>query len=139
MLGGEAGQGVQSAGYMLAKALARGGLHIFADQDYESRIRGGHSFFRVRASETEMGAPSEIVNILVALNKESIDLHRKELATKGIVVFDSDKVRDIGNDSNLFGVPLERLAQESAKNKLMANTAALISGPKETRRVGQPI
>ena len=125
MLGGEAGQGVQSAGYILAKALARYGLHIFADQDYESRIRGGHSFFRVRASEEEIGAPSEIVNILVALNKESIDLHRKELATKGIVVFDSEKVRDIGNDSNLFGVPLERLAQESAKNKLMANTVAL--------------
>jgi 2-oxoglutarate ferredoxin oxidoreductase subunit alpha len=125
MLGGEAGQGVQSAGYILAKALARYGLHIFADQDYESRIRGGHSFFRVRASEEEVGAPSEIVNILVALNKESVDLHRKELATKGVVVFDSNKVRDIGNDSNLFGVPLEQLAQESAKNKLMANTVAL--------------
>jgi 2-oxoglutarate ferredoxin oxidoreductase subunit alpha len=46
MVGGEAGQGVQLTGFLLAKALARGGYHIFADQDYESRIRGGHNFVR---------------------------------------------------------------------------------------------
>ena len=39
MVGGEAGQGVQSVGFILAKAFARGGLQVFADQDYESRIR----------------------------------------------------------------------------------------------------
>jgi len=48
MVGGEAGQGVQSVGMILAKTMARGGLHIFADQDYESRVRGGHNFFRIR-------------------------------------------------------------------------------------------
>jgi len=41
MAGGEAGQGMQSVGMILAKTMARGGLHIFADQDYESRVRGG--------------------------------------------------------------------------------------------------
>ena len=56
MIGGEAGQGVQSAGYMLARALARSTLSVFADQDYESRIRGGHNFFRVRASEKDVSA-----------------------------------------------------------------------------------
>ena len=49
MVGGEAGQGVQSVGFILAKAFARGEYHVFADQDYESRVRGGHNFFRVRA------------------------------------------------------------------------------------------
>jgi len=29
MAGGEAGQGVQSVGMILAKTMARGGLHIF--------------------------------------------------------------------------------------------------------------
>jgi 2-oxoglutarate ferredoxin oxidoreductase subunit alpha len=33
MAGGEAGQGVQSVGFILAKAFSRGGYHIFADQD----------------------------------------------------------------------------------------------------------
>jgi 2-oxoglutarate ferredoxin oxidoreductase subunit alpha len=125
MIGGEAGQGVQSVGHVLAKTLARGGYHVFADQDYESRVRGGHSFFRVRASETETRAISDLVDILVALDKESIDLHQKELTNRGIIIFDGDKVKNAGENTSLFSVPLERLAQESGKNKLMINTVAL--------------
>ena len=125
MIGGEAGQGVQAVGYILARALARGGFHIFADQDYESRVRGGHSFYRVRACDTSVGAVSEVVDVLVALNKESIELHRGELGSQGIAIFDSGKIKGVENGSNLFGVPLERLATENANNKLMANTVAL--------------
>ncbi len=80
MVGGEAGQGVQSVGLILSKVFARGGFHVFADQDYESRIRGGHNFFRVRVKDSKVGAIAEALHILLALNKESIDLHQKELA-----------------------------------------------------------
>ena len=125
MIGGEAGQGVQSVGHVLAKTLARGGYHVFADQDYESRVRGGHSFFRVRADEAETRAISEQVDILVALDKESIDSHQKELTNQGITIFDGDKVKNTGENTSLFSVPFERLAQESAKNKLMTNTVSL--------------
>ena len=45
MVGGEAGQGVQSVGFLMGRLFTHGGLHVFADQDYESRIRGGHNFF----------------------------------------------------------------------------------------------
>src|SRR4030042_297233 len=125
MIGGEAGQGVQSVGSILAKALARGGYHVFADQGYESRVRGGHNFFRVRTSDTEINALSESVDILVALNKESIDLHHKELNDNGAIIYDGDRIKDAGQHEGLFAVPLERLAQDSAKNKLMSNTVAL--------------
>ena len=125
MIGGEAGQGVQSVGHVLAKVLARGGYHVFADQDYESRVRGGHSFFRVRAGEAEPRAISELVDMLVALDKESIDLHQKEMSDQGIIIFDADKAKNIEANSSFLAVPLERLAQESAKNKLMMNTVAL--------------
>ncbi|MBI2980469.1 MAG: 2-oxoacid:acceptor oxidoreductase subunit alpha [Chloroflexi bacterium] len=125
MVGGEAGQGVQSVGFLLAKSLTRGGFHIFADQDYESRIRGGHNFFRIRASDSAIGAIVEQVHILLALNKESIDLHRKELTSNGIIIFDGEKIKDTGSNTSLFSVPLERLAQEKAGNKLMSNTVAL--------------
>lgn len=125
MVGGEAGQGVQSVGFILAKALARGGYHVFADQNYESRVRGGHNFFRIRAKDSMVAAITEPVDILLALNKESIDLHRKELTASGVIVFDEEKVKDIGGNGNRLGVPLTRLAEESAGNRLMANTVAL--------------
>ncbi len=125
IVGGEAGQGVQSVGFVLAKALARGGYYVFADQDYESRIRGGHNFFRVRVKDSRVGAIAEPVDMLIVFNKESIDLHQAKLAKRGVIVFDGEKMRDIGGDSHLFAVPLTRLAKERAGNKLMTNTVAL--------------
>ena len=125
MVGGGAGQGVQSVGFILAKAFTRGGYHVFADHDYESRVRGGHNFFRVRVKDSKVRAITEPVDVLLALNKESIDLHGKELADKGVVVFDKEQVKDIGGNGNLLGIPLDRLAKENAGNRLMANTVAL--------------
>ena len=124
MVGGEAGQGVQSIGFILAKAFTRGGFHVFADQDYESRVRGGHNFFRVRISNSKLEAISESVDILLALNQESVDLHRGRLAREGMMVFDQGRVKDISGD-NFFAVPMADLAEEKVGNKLMANTVAL--------------
>ncbi len=125
MVGGEAGQGVQSVGFLLAKVFARGGYHVFADQDYESRVRGGHNFFRVRVSDDSVGAIAESVGILVALNRESIGRHREKLAAGGVVIFDGEKIKDVSAGGELLGIPLERLAGEKAGNKVMSNTVAL--------------
>lgn len=125
MIAGEAGQGVQSVGFMLAKVFARGGFHVFADQDSDSRIRGGHNFSRVRVKDGRVGAITEPVDALLALNRESIDRHQKELASGGIVIFDGEKIKIPGGNGNLFSVPLERLAQEMAGSKLVANIVAL--------------
>ncbi|MBN1367748.1 MAG: 2-oxoacid:acceptor oxidoreductase family protein, partial [Dehalococcoidales bacterium] len=125
MVGGEAGQGVQSVGYLLAKVLARGGYHVFADQDLESRVRGGHNFFRVRAKDSKVSAPADKVDMLLALNLETIDLHRGEISTGGVIIFDSEKVQDISGEGNLFGVPLNKLAEEQAGGRIMANTVSL--------------
>lgn len=124
MVGGEAGQGVQSLGFLLAKAFASGGYHVFADQDYESRVRGGHNFYRVRVKDTAVAAIAERVDMLIALNKESIDLHRQELASDGIIVFDGEKIKDVVGEKDLFSVPLNKLAEESAGHRLMANAVA---------------
>ena len=124
IVGGEAGQGVQSVGFLLAKALTRWGYHIFADQDYESRVRGGHNFFRIRASDSPVAAIDEKVDMLIALNKESIDLHRQEIRAGGIIIYDGEKLVGL-TGQNLFNVPAERLAKEAAGDVLMTNTVAL--------------
>lgn len=126
MVGGEAGQGVHSLGFLLANVFARGGYHIFADQDYESRIRGGHNFFRVRVSDTRIGAIAEDVDILIALNMDSIELHQAKLAPQSIIIFDGEKIKGVGgSDDSFLSVPLEKLGEEKAGDKLMLNTVAL--------------
>ena len=126
MIGGEAGQGVQSVGFLLAKAFACGGYHIFADQDYESRVRGGHNFFRVRVSNDRVGAIAEDVDVLIALDGDSIRLHKAEMASPGIIIFDGENIEGVsGNSGSLLSVPLDRMAEEKAGDKLMLNTVAL--------------
>ncbi len=125
MVGGEAGQGVQSIGFILAKLAARNGYEVFADQDYESRIRGGHNFFRVRICASDVGTLTEKVDLLIALNKDSVLLHSQEMRADGMMIYDNDAVKDLASEGNLLGIPLQTLAKEKAGNKIMSNTVAL--------------
>jgi 2-oxoglutarate ferredoxin oxidoreductase subunit alpha len=125
MVGGEAGQGVQSVGTVIAKGLARGGYHIFADQDYESRVRGGHNFFRIRINSHEIRAVAEKLDLLVALNRETIDIHQKELKPGGTIIYDSESVGTKVSKSKSLDIPLIKLARDAVGNKLMANTVAV--------------
>lgn len=125
LAGGEAGQGIQSVGAILAKSLLYGGYHIFADQDYESRVRGGHNFFRVRVSDREVLALSEDLDLLIALKRETIDLHRGELKPEGMIIHDREQTEFEDHPNTCLDVPLNRLAMEAAGNKLMVNTVAV--------------
>jgi len=125
MVGGEAGQGIQSVGTILARTISNGGLNIFADQDYESRVRGGHNFFRIRISDVEILSLSEKLDILIALNKETIELHSNELKSDGVIIHDQEQTKFDGQGNSYFNVPLAKLAEEKVKNKLMTNTVAV--------------
>ncbi len=124
LVGGEAGQGVQTIGSVLGLSMTRAGYHVFSNQDYESRVRGGHNFFKVRVSNQPILAVSEKTNIMVALNRETIDLHRQEVAQDGLTIFDAEKTK-VEAEPRLLSVPFERLALEKTGNKVMSNTVAL--------------
>ena len=91
LIGGAAGQGVHSITGPLAKALVRQGCQVHVSQSYQSRIRGGHLFNVIRVSDQPLLAPREGVDILVALNQETITLHRPEVSSEGIIIFDDSQ------------------------------------------------
>jgi 2-oxoglutarate ferredoxin oxidoreductase subunit alpha len=127
-IGGEAGQGVESSGAGFAKALARGGLHVFGLQGYMSRIRGGHNFFQIRVSEEPLYSHADDVHLLMALLPETIERHKDEIVAGGGLIYDEDLEVDEealeGQGIKLFPVPLSGIAEEAGR-KIMANTAAL--------------
>lgn len=92
-IGGEAGQGIQTIGETLSKVFSRSGYHVFTHQDYESRVRGGHNFYQIRFSDMPVTSSKKQIDILVALDKESILLHEKELSSKGHAIYDSSALR----------------------------------------------
>src|SRR5205823_12599706 len=78
-IGGAAGDGVASAGNTLALAAARQGLGVYAYNSYQSVIRGGHSWLRLRMSGTKPVNHGDQVDGLIALNQDTLDRHLPEL------------------------------------------------------------
>lgn len=130
MIGGEAGAGITRSGFLFAKACLRGGLHVFGVNDYQSLIRGGHNFYVVRVDDEEVFSQMDTVNLLLALNKETILLHKSELVENGGLVYDGEAVNITNNeldrtDLRLYPVPLKRLVKELEGAPIMRNTVAL--------------
>ena len=127
-IGGEAGQGLVSIGNILLWATAQEGWHLFAHQDYESRIRGGHNFFQIRLADHPVATWEQEIDVLVALDETTITLGQEELRPGGVVIYDPDvlgaKAKDLVNQPNYIGLPFARIAEESGEPKIMANAVA---------------
>lgn len=123
-IGGKAGQGMQSISAIIGKIFSRHDYYVLINQDVESRIRGGHNFDQVRISDAPVCAVNNQINILVALDRETIRQDLSFLATGGVMIFDGVETEFESNDPNHVSVPLSKLAVDAGKNKIMANTVA---------------
>ncbi len=128
-IGGEAGQGVESSGAGFARALSRE-YHIFGVADYESRIRGGHNSYHIRASDQVVRTHAHQTHVLIGLDKPSYRHHKHQMASGAAFVYDAsrtdvDENEVIANGHLPLAAPLEKLAVDVGGNKIMANTAAL--------------
>ena len=89
MSGGAAGDGVRAVGSNLVKFIIESGFEAFASIDYPSLIRGGHNFSRMSFSDEQVFNDYSAVDILIAFNDETIQLHKDELRDNGLVLSDS--------------------------------------------------
>lgn len=119
-IGGEAGQGILTVGNILTTVCRNAGLFVLGINEFESRIRGGHSFFQVRISDRPVAAPDDKIHLLVALNEESYELHKDQLADGGRGLM--EKSEDIDAD-NLITIPISEIS-EAAGGDMFTNTVA---------------
>ncbi len=123
-IGGEAGQGLQTIGGILAKVFVKHGFFLFSHQEYMSRIRGGHNFYQLRFSDSPVMCSKAEVDILVALNLETIELHKAELSRYGMVVYDSKVTKKRFHSEEFLDVPFREIALKEGGTPLMENTVA---------------
>ncbi|MBM4437251.1 MAG: 2-oxoacid:acceptor oxidoreductase family protein, partial [Actinobacteria bacterium] len=72
MIGGPAGSGINTSSEIFNKACVRAGLWTFSNIEYHSNIMGRHMFFRVRVSDEPVRSHVEQVDLLLALDSETI-------------------------------------------------------------------
>lgn len=123
-IGGEAGQGIQTIGDSLSVVFAKSGYYIFTNQDYESRIRGGHNYYKIRFSNKPVMCSRGAIDIVVALDKESLIRYKKDLTEYGQIIYDSQSLNIKYEGQQFLDIPFNKLAVEHGGNKIMSNTVA---------------
>jgi 2-oxoglutarate ferredoxin oxidoreductase subunit alpha len=124
-IGGEAGQGLQVVGSMLARVLSRFGYHVFTNQDSMSRIRGGHNYYQLRFSEKPVGASTDRIDLLLALDANTIDIHRTSVREGGIILYDAADIGKEFSGPEFYNVPFAGIVEKMGVAPVMANSAAV--------------
>jgi 2-oxoisovalerate ferredoxin oxidoreductase beta subunit len=125
-ISGFGGQGVLSMGLILAEAACKARRHVSWYPSYGPEQRGGTSNCTVVISGEMIGSPVVYrSDILVALNKPSLEEFSDRVKKGGIILYDAE----IGHyespeDVKVIGVPALKIAKEYGVGKA-ANTAML--------------
>ncbi len=128
-IGGEAGFGIMASGTMLARAFARHGYFVFTLNEYPSLIRGGHNAVTVRIAIEKFHSLDRSVHILVALNKETVELHKTELNADTVLLYDPNDYpwnsEELPKGVRLVPVAFREMVQKKGGDVIMRNTVAL--------------
>jgi len=122
--GGKAGYGIRKAGTSAARLFARMGRRVFQMDDYPSLIRGGHNFFSVSTSRSQITSHYLKADLVVCLDQRSVDAHRDHLKPGGFMVFD-DKARlpDSSPIANHASLPISTEAKKYPDPDLVTGVA----------------
>ncbi|MDD5772674.1 MAG: 2-oxoacid:acceptor oxidoreductase subunit alpha [bacterium] len=127
LIGGKAGDGIDRASLILARILGRLGYNIYIYRDYPSLIRGGHTFSIIRASESKILTHANMVDCVLALNQETLDLHKSRLKQNSFLIYDSELVKidglTFGGRKN--GIPFEKFVKEEKADAIIRNSGII--------------
>jgi 2-oxoglutarate ferredoxin oxidoreductase subunit gamma len=123
---GAGGQGMITAGVILAEAAMLDGLNVVQTQTYGPEARLGSSRAEVIISRSNIAYPEVTTpDILVCLSAEAARKYIKQTRADTIVIFDSTHIgADITGDARVFRLPITDAAAK-AGSKVVANTVAL--------------
>jgi len=129
---GKAGQGVLSMGSIIEEYFYNMGLYTFNWKDYASLIKGGPNASMIRVSDEKVKNADQKINILIALDKDSIELHKHNLVTNSILIYNSVVVKESFLSKPNFkqkfypvGIPLSELSKNIEKTNFYINTIGI--------------
>ncbi len=127
LMGGKAGYGIDRSASILGRLLNSCGYRIYIYRDYPSLIRGGHTFSIIRAATVRIAAHRDRVDFLLALNQDTLDLHRTRLSPGALVILDSEAVRDPGLPDGVRAMPLPigKIVKEEGAQEVMRNACMI--------------
>lgn len=120
LIGGAAGQGIDTTAAILEKLLKRSGYSVFTVRDLMSRIRGGHNFCLIRFGAEPVMSHSERVDGIIALDRESVEAHKDRLNPGGFILCDSALAPD---DPRAVSIDMAGMAKEIGNSRVAGSIA----------------
>jgi len=130
-IAGFGGQGLLFLGRLLAEAGMRQDAHVSWLPSYGPEMRGGTANCHVNISPIAIGSPLvSVPTVLIAMNKPSLDKFEGEVATGGLIIYDSSLIDHppARSDVEVIALPATEMADKigSAKSANMVVLGALI-------------
>jgi 2-oxoglutarate ferredoxin oxidoreductase subunit gamma len=125
-LSGSGGQGLVLGGVILAEALGvYEGKNVTQSQSYGPEARGGASRSDVVVADGEIYYPKATEpDLLLCLTQESCDQYYPQLKEGGILIVDSDKVRQLPA-TKTYSLPFIRTAKDQVGTPVVANVVSI--------------
>ena len=113
---GECGQGVVTSAEGLAQAMAQSGYHVQTFSTFPSQIRGGPTWTQTRISTKEVLSSGDELDVLVAFNQYAYDNHKDDVASDGVIVYNSGEF-EIEASDNALAMDFDELAKQTGNNR----------------------
>ncbi|MED5409314.1 MAG: 2-oxoacid:acceptor oxidoreductase subunit alpha [Chloroflexota bacterium] len=113
---GEGGQGVVTSAEGLAQAMAQSGYHVQTFSTFPSQIRGGPTWTQTRISTKEVLSSGDELDVLVAFNQYAYDNHKDDVASDGVIVYNSGEF-EIEASDNALAMDFDDLAKQTGNNR----------------------
>lgn len=124
-LSGSGGQGLITAGIILAQAASIDGQNVIQSQSYGPEARGGASKSEVIISKDVIHYPKLMnCDILLCLTQLSYDKYLKDLKPNGVLILD-DSIDYERGDYKIYSKPIIATAKNKLKKTMVANILAL--------------
>ncbi|MDP3732327.1 MAG: 2-oxoacid:acceptor oxidoreductase subunit alpha [Candidatus Omnitrophota bacterium] len=125
LIGGKAGFGIDKAGLIIARIFNQLGYRIYVYREYPSLIRGGHTFSIIRASKDKIATHQNKVDFLLALNQDTLNLHKNRLRKECFFIYDCEQVK-INVDSTCgVALAIGKILKEENAPEVMRNTCII--------------
>ena len=120
------GSGSQTANNVLMRSIFQMGVPVSGKNIFPSNIAGLPTWFTIRANKDGYIARKKKIDILIAMNPETIEEDIKGLLPGAVVIYNSDLKFTVNrNDLTYYPIPFNKLVQEGCPNaeirKLVVN------------------
>ncbi len=126
VVGGFAGQGLQTVEAAFVKILKDAGYGVFACKEYMSRVRGGSNSVEIRISPRKRPRFAYVrrIDFLFALDAPALEHLRWRIGEDTIVFAEGARIESDGL-RRFTDTPLLQMAREAGGNPIYANSVAL--------------